>query len=334
VEAPVIDVFRRGVAWFGGVRVLSLLVAAMSVALSGMPVHAAKIPLMFGTSESLTEIQPLETKGPNGEALFLGYKTSRHAFLLPYRLTDDGYVVGIQGTQSFFRLDADKIKSMSATGQLPNPLPPYSIPLLDYAFGHSVWAIPLIIGLIAFVSMRGDARRKRALPFLETGQLHHRNNDLDSAIADYTEAIETDHKLGVAYFNRGVAYRQQGALQKAIGDFSKTLSFEPKSPMVLLERGMTFSQMGLHQPAIGDFTRMLKLDKTAFGYFTRGQAYAANGEHTRAIKDFSAAIQAEPSVGLAYQARAQSHLASGNAQLAQADAQRAGELGVVMAAPA
>lgn len=322
--------FNRGlVVWWAAV-----LASAACVILTSVPAQAAKLPLMFGTHESLIEIQPLDGKGPKGEALFLGYKTSRYSFLLPYRLVDDGYIVGVRGTQSYFKLDAEKQAALTAAGQLPNPLPPYAIPVLDYVFGHIVWAVPVVIGLVTWFSMRGSARRQSAIPLLEAGQLFHRNNDLDAAIGEYTQAIEIDRKLSVAYFNRGMAYRQQGALQKAIGDFSKTLSFEPKSAMVLLERGSTFTQMGLHQPAIGDFTRMLKLNKSAFGYYTRGQAYAADGQHRLAIKDFGSAIKLEPSVGLAYQARAQSHQANGNAQLAQVDALRAGELGVPGAAPA
>ena len=84
------------------------------VVFSAVPAHAAK--LYFGTQEYLQHIQDVEVKGPKGEALYLGYKYSFHSFILPYRMTDDGYVLGVRGEQTYFRLDESNIKSMQARG--------------------------------------------------------------------------------------------------------------------------------------------------------------------------------------------------------------------------
>ncbi len=308
--------------WMG---LLPILIATANIAVAA-PEQAAKPPVWFGVQEAITEVQPLESKGPGGEDLFLGYKTSRSLFGLPYRLTDDGYVVGTRGTQSYLKLSDDKVQAMVAAGQLPSVLPAYSISPLDYAVGHSAWLVPLGVGLMALFSLRKSARRSRAVPLLQTGQLHHRNNRLDDALADYTEAIEIDRRFAVAYYNRGLVLREQGELQYAVADFSKMLALTPKSPMVLLERGSTLSQMGQHKAAIRDYTRLLRLEKSAFGYFTRGHAHAAHGDHARAIKDFSAAITAQPGVAVAFEARARSYEASGKVALAHADRQRASEL--------
>ncbi len=41
-----------------------------------------------------------------------------------------------QGRESYFGLDDANVKSIQARGQLPSPLPPYQLSVLDYAMGH------------------------------------------------------------------------------------------------------------------------------------------------------------------------------------------------------
>ena len=94
-------------------KVFVALIALTAVSvLDAAPAQAAK--LHFGTQEYLRQIQDVEVKGPKGEALYLGHKYSFHSFILPYRMTDDGYVLGVRGEQSFFRLNDANIKSMQA----------------------------------------------------------------------------------------------------------------------------------------------------------------------------------------------------------------------------
>src|SRR6185295_6498138 len=120
-----------------------VLACACVFALSVTPAQAAK--LMFGTGEHLVQIQDIDMKGPNGEALYLGYKYSLHAFVAPYHVGDDGYVLGVRGEKKYFKLDEATIKTFQAAGMLPSPLPPYQLSALTYAFGYSFWGILLII---------------------------------------------------------------------------------------------------------------------------------------------------------------------------------------------
>src|SRR5690242_314312 len=108
----------------------ALVVLVVALVVGAAPAQAAK--LYSGTQEHLHHIQDVEVTGPKGEHLYLGYKYSFHSFILPYRLTDDGYVLGVRGQHSYFRLDENNIKSMQARGQLPSPLPPYHLSAIDY----------------------------------------------------------------------------------------------------------------------------------------------------------------------------------------------------------
>ena len=165
-------------------------------AIAATPAQAAKV--YFGTQEYLRRIQDVEVTGPKGEALYLGHKYSFHSFILPYRMTDDGYILGIRGEQSYFRIDNANIKSMQARGQLPSPLPPYQLSVLDYAMGHGAWiALAVIIGLIP-LTMLSKRRRKRALPHFEDGIARHQSGDLNGAVESYRKAVEIDPKFAAA----------------------------------------------------------------------------------------------------------------------------------------
>jgi hypothetical protein len=101
------------------------------------PALAAK--LRFGPIEYLTKIQDTDIKSPKGEALYLGYLYTHHSFVMPYYMTDDGYVLGVVGEKSYYPLGPDLLKRLQAQRLLPDPLPPYSVSWIDYIFGYILW---------------------------------------------------------------------------------------------------------------------------------------------------------------------------------------------------
>ncbi|MBI5543876.1 MAG: hypothetical protein HY901_08325 [Deltaproteobacteria bacterium] len=106
----------------------------------------------FGASESLTCIQNVPAKGPDGESLCLAFKTTtQHVFAGVY-LTDDGYVLKIQGKDAYLPLPEEPVLSqLQQEGSLPNPLPPYTIPTWDYVGGYLLWLVigaTIVVGLI------------------------------------------------------------------------------------------------------------------------------------------------------------------------------------------
>jgi hypothetical protein len=128
-------------------------------AVSGQDAHAAK----FGTKTSYQHLQYLNAKGPKGEALALGYATSTHSFILPYKMTGR-YVLLVRGSGKdlfagrdiYHDLPQEKIAQMQRTGALPNPLPPYRHTIFDYLMAYVLWwCIPVTLLFIGFFSMLG-----------------------------------------------------------------------------------------------------------------------------------------------------------------------------------
>ncbi len=117
--------------------------------------------LMFGWDEQIECIQPVQIQGSDGEALCLAYKTSKLFIGAGVYLRDDGYVLrDATKSKSYYPWpDAAKVKQWQTTGKLPDPLPAYSIPFFEYAFGYSLWVI--IAGIVAWTLIQRARTRRR-----------------------------------------------------------------------------------------------------------------------------------------------------------------------------
>ncbi|HZO46896.1 MAG TPA: tetratricopeptide repeat protein [Xanthobacteraceae bacterium] len=310
----------------------AVLIGLIAVfAIGATPAQAAK--LYFGTQEYLRNLQDVEAKGPKGEALYLGHKYSFHSFILPYRLTDDGYILGVRGEQSYFRLDDANIKSMQARGQLPSPLPPYELSVLDYAMGHGAWiALAVIIGLIP-ISMLAKRRRKRAVPHLEDGLARHQTGDFRGAAESYGKAIAIDPKLAAAFHFRGNAYAALNDPKAAISEYTKAIRIEPKFVDALMNRGILMRETGNFDGAVSDFSRAIKLNKKdAYALYQRGLSYLGKNDFRRAVADFTSVIAIGPEFAAVYQQRALAYSKLGDKVRALADQATAADLASAEAA--
>jgi hypothetical protein len=147
-------------------RGLFILAVFILMAVSGQDAHAAR----FGTRDSYQHLRDLNEKGPKGEALSLGYVTTTHSFILPYKMTGD-YVLLVRGAARdlsgrpmdiFHTLPQEKIERMQRAGALPNPLPPYRHTIFDYLGAYILWwCIPVTIAFVAFFQMLRIGSRAR-----------------------------------------------------------------------------------------------------------------------------------------------------------------------------
>lgn len=140
------------------VRVTSLLLIVGFVLIGLGPANA---DLQFGKDETVHFLEDVKVKGPAGEALFLGYKTTSQFFLAGIYIEDDGYVLGIRSDHSkYFALPAgDQLKGFQSRGLLPDPLPPYTLGFFDYLFGYSLW---LVLAFLLVWYLFDWVRKRRA----------------------------------------------------------------------------------------------------------------------------------------------------------------------------
>lgn len=138
-----------------------LLAACLFLAtlLSAKPADAK---FYFGDKETINAIQDVSITGPNNTPLVLAYKTTTKFFLLGLWIEDGGYVFGVKGKMGeYFKFPDDaRVKEFQQAGLLPNPLPKYEIPLIEYLLGYSLWIGLLCIGL--WIGISNLLQRRKA----------------------------------------------------------------------------------------------------------------------------------------------------------------------------
>ncbi len=167
------------------------------------------------------------------------------------------------------------------------------------------------------------------------------------AEAAFTKTIEAAPGAPASYFYRARARLLKGDGQGSLDDLNKTLTLIPPQPEVLLLRAGAHQQLGKHEKALEDVDAALKLDpdmpeairaratllagtgklSEAIGDLEKlqqgetrdtrtllqlGMLYYTNGQIERAIETFGAILKQDPKHALAYQARADARLRTGD----------------------
>jgi tetratricopeptide (TPR) repeat protein len=163
------------------------------------------------------------------------------------------------------------------------------------------------------------------------GNVYAHARDYAKAVADFDAVIAVSPDLAVAWAERGMAYDGMGASDKAIADDSKALTLGPQlADNILNNRGLAYAHQGDYAHAIADEDQAIKINagladawanrcfaRAAWGkeldkgvadcnkslslepnnpsaLDRRGLIELRQGQWTRAIADFNAALLADP----------------------------------------
>lgn len=140
-------------------RVLLFIVSAL-LALAAGPAQAA---FSFGAEETLHSLADVGVVGAEGEALALGYKTTTQNFLLPYTISDDGYVLVVKDDPGkYYSMTDEEVAAWQESGLLPDPLPAYEVPLVERILGYLLWPTLVVIGLVYGIAEWAKRRKAAA----------------------------------------------------------------------------------------------------------------------------------------------------------------------------
>jgi len=180
-----------------------------------------------------------------------------------------------------------------------------------------------------------------ALAYHERGYTYSQLGKYDRAISDFTQAIQLDPFDASAYNYRGQVYSRLKEYEKAIRDFTQAIVESPADSydhlLGLHERAKSYFDSQNYSLAIGDYTQALTIESdhnlSQFGLahtnlLNRGLSYHELGDYPEAIQDYTAAIQLSPDVARIYYLRALSHQKLDNPALAEADLDKAHDLGL------
>jgi putative GTP pyrophosphokinase len=125
----------------------------------------------------------------------------------------------------------------------------------------------------------------------------HNKNQFEEAIALYTQILEykpEDAIRSLIYKHRGMAHFAQSEYQTAISDFSNALELD-RSYKTAYYRGVVHSVLKQYAQAIDDFSLSLEINPfQAFCLFRRGQAYYHIGDYPHALSECEASLAMEP----------------------------------------
>lgn len=146
--------------------------------------------------------------------------------------------------------------------------------------------------------------RSLAADYVKRGREYQAKDDLDRAIADFSEAIRLDPKYAVAYDNRGVAWVLKGENDRAMADFDEAIRLDPKGAIHYGNRGIVWKRKGDLDRAIADYNEAIRFAPNyAKPYYNRGVAWGLKGDLDRAIAEYNEAIRLDPKYAPAYLAR-------------------------------
>lgn len=169
--------------------------------------------------------------------------------------------------------------------------------------------------------------RARAALFL-TGK------DTESALADYDRIIELDGSNGFIYLLRGQLYEKLGRFDKALRDYDLAYlddtdknSVHNKAAALKL-KAVLLARLNRYGEAISKIDLLMKLQpKDDELYRLRGEYHLAQGHYSKAVDDFTIAIDTAPeSAQQAYADRAIAYERLGRSDLAAVDRGRSAKI--------
>ena len=106
-----------------------------------------------------------------------------------------------------------------------------------------------------------------------------KRQNLDKAIADYTQAIKLAPQAAAAFRSRGILWRRVKAYDKAIADFSEAVRLNPRDPIVRVNRSNVSRDQGAYDKAIADLDEAIRLNpRSHLALANRAHIWAASAD--------------------------------------------------------
>jgi len=163
--------------------------------------------------------------------------------------------------------------------------------------------------------------------YYELGQLNEREGRQESALADYTRAVEANPRYLKGYLRRGGMCLLLGRTAEAIVDYDQSLRLSPGNSDALFFRALAYANAGQTQQAQHDFETLLSrdpLDERTL--YSLALLESRSGKAAQALERMNGLVARFPQRSLYLATRADIEEGLGKQDLARLDWQRVVEL--------
>ena len=145
-----------------------------------------------------------------------------------------------------------------------------------------------------------------AVQLLNTGKA-------DQAAMAFTDILQKDDKISLAWNNRGLALLQLGHPFDAVMNIEKAIALEPKSPEYYLNLGACYAESERMDKAIEQYNKSIAINpKIAQAHMNMGNAFKYKGDPQAAIDYYRKCTEADPTYVDGHLCRAFAELTVGN----------------------
>ena len=136
--------------------------------------------------------------------------------------------------------------------------------------------------------------KDKDLPLI-AGNLDVRNHELESALKNFTLALDRDPKMATGYVNRGFVLNDLRQSAKATADFQTALKLQPGNGEAHL--GLAYADLQMHRPkpALTQLEAAQKiLGKSHAWHLARAEAFRQEQDFPHAVTEYRTALAEDP----------------------------------------
>lgn len=137
--------------------------------------------------------------------------------------------------------------------------------------------------------------RERAIIYLYSGNSQAFQEEWESALREYLEAVQTDPQLAEAHYNLGVAFAAQGRLDRAIAAFKEAIEHNQKLYEAHFSLGRCYQRLDDAGRAYIHYDQACSArPQAAEPRYYMGLMHQSHGAHELAQRCFTEALRVEP----------------------------------------
>ncbi len=167
--------------------------------------------------------------------------------------------------------------------------------LFHHARGRTHRSIGNFAAAIADFDLVIELEPQLASVYVDRAEIHHLSGDCQQALGDCDRAIGLNSRLSAAYFQRGITQAELGSLDGALADYTNVIAIDPHHLGAYIQRSWIYFRRGDYARAISDCEIVNSGELACFqSYYLLGVIHCLSGLRTKAIKDFTRAIELAP----------------------------------------